>query len=309
MPDKKKINKTVIFTNYQCNNSCIFCIEENKRNMPARTTVEIKNEIVKAKKRGTTYLEFIGGEFTIRSDALELIKFAKENGFKTIMIATNGRMLSYEKYAKEFIKAGLTSIVFSIHGHNEKLHDSLTRSKGSFKQLISGLKYFQKLKFSNIGSNTTIVKQNYKYLPEIGKFIFDLGIRNSEFIFVDPNDGAPKKNFEKIVPKISTAAPYIRKCLDIGKSNKIDHWHIRYVPLCYFKDYLTQISELDEVEKFKTEHIAQDFENLSVEISRAQVGRIKPLKCQSCCLHKKCEGIWKEYIRKYGDNELKPILK
>jgi MoaA/NifB/PqqE/SkfB family radical SAM enzyme len=302
-----KIKKTVIIVGYKCNNRCRFCNDADKRDLINKSTTQIKKEMIEAQKRGTTYLELIGGETTIRPDILELIKFAKELGFKTINIATNGRMFSYLKFTKQIIEAGLTDIIFSIHGHNSKIHDYLTQSPGSFEELLKGLNNFKKLGFNNIGSNTTIVKQNYKYLTQIGQFIYQQGIRNSEFIFVDPNYGGAYDNFDKLVPRISQIAPYVKKCLDIGKKNNIPHWAIRYVPLCYFQDYLDQVSELREVEVFHTEHLAPDFENFDVENSRQAIGRIKTEKCQGCKLFNICEGIWQEYYKRYGDNELKPI--
>jgi len=302
-----KIKKTVIIVGYQCNNRCQFCNDANKRELPNKTTEQIKKEMIRARNNGTTYLELIGGETTIRPDALELVSFAKNLGFQTIAMSTNGRMSSYLEFTKKMIKAGLTDIVFSIHGHQAKIHDDLTQSPGSFNQLLKGLNNFKKLGFKKIGSNTTIVKQNYKHLPQIGQFIYQQGIRNSEFIFVDPNYGGAYDNFDKLVPRISQIAPYVKKCLDIGKKNKIPHWAIRYVPLCYFQDYLDQVSELREVKIFKTEHLAPDFENFDVEGSRQVVGRVKTKKCQNCQLFKQCEGIWKEYLKHYGDKELKPI--
>ena len=305
--DKNKIKKTVIIIGYRCNNRCRFCNDANKRELHNKTTKEIQQEMIDAKNRGTTYIELIGGETTIRPDAVELIKFAKNLGFKTINMATNGRMFSYLEFTKKVIKAGLTDIIFSIHGHNAKIHDYLTQSPGSFDQLLEGLNNFKKLGFKKIGSNTTIVKQNYKYLPQIGQFIYNQGIRNSEFIFVDPNYGGAYDNFDKLVPQISKIAPYVKNCLDIGKKNKIPHWHIRYVPLCYFQDHLDQISELQEVATFKTEHLAPDFENFDVENSRKSIGRKKTKKCKDCKLFDSCEGIWKEYLKRYGDKELEPI--
>lgn len=85
------------------------------------------------------------------------------------------------------------------------------------------------------------------------------------FIFVDPVSGGAHDNFKELVPKISEAAPYIRECLDIGKNNSAHHWHIRYVPICYFVGYERQISELYEVKHFQTEHLAPDFKNFAVE--------------------------------------------
>lgn len=304
---KPKIKKTVIITGYGCNNRCRFCIDADKRDLPDKSTKEIIAEMISAKERGTTYLEIIGGETTIRPDFLQLIKFAKKLGFGTISMATNGRMFSYPEFAKATIEAGLTDVIFSIHGHNAKLHDSLTNVPGSFEQLLKGLENFKKMGFKNLGSNTTIIKDNYKELPKIGEFLYKQGIRNSEFIFVDPSYGAAYRNFFELVPLISIAAPDIKKCLEIGRRNRASHWSIRYVPLCYFTDYLDQVSELREVEIFHSEHLAPDFQNYDVENSRKEIGRAKTQKCAPCKLFDRCEGVWKEYLKHYGDKELRPI--
>ena len=214
-----------------------------------------------AARRDRSYLEIIGGEPTIRPDIFLLVETAKKFGFKDIVMATNGRLFSYNELAKKIITAGITSLIFSIHGHNSKLHDSLTQAKGSFDQLMKGIKNVISEGLLNIGSNTTIVRQNYKFLPKIAQLIAQLGIRNSEFIFVDSNIGGARTNFDTLVPKISKCAPYIKKCLDIGSRASIKHWHIRYVPVCHFSGYENQISELNERRNFRTEHLAPDFKN------------------------------------------------
>ena len=98
MSDKttnKKTKKTVIIVGYRCNNNCLFCVDADKRNLVNKKTAQIEEEMREAKERGTTYLEFISGEMTIRPDFLHLVEFAEKLGFKTIMMATNGRMLAY----------------------------------------------------------------------------------------------------------------------------------------------------------------------------------------------------------------------
>ncbi len=309
----EQIKKTVIFTGYKCNNRCQFCMQANKREMPVRTTQEIEREMFKARKRGRDYLELIGGEVTIRPDIVRLITFAKNLGFSTIMMATNGRMFSYPKLAKAILKAGVNSLVFSIHGHTPELHDWLTQVPGSFLQLKKGVENVQKISEElglniHLGSNTCIVKQNYKFFPEIGEYIRSLGIGDAEFIFVDPSEGAAHDYFDEFVPKISEVAEYAHRCLDIGKRDNLRHWHIRYVPLCYFQNYLDQISELHEVSTFQTEHVAQDFYNPDAAKGRAVVGRAKTKKCEGCKLYQKCEGVWKEYLKHFGDEELKKVV-
>jgi len=41
--------------------------------------------------------------------------------------------------------------------------------------------------------------------------------------------------------------------------------------------------------------------------SRKKYAREKTERCKGCKLFKICEGIWKEYIKNYGDKELNPI--
>jgi MoaA/NifB/PqqE/SkfB family radical SAM enzyme len=196
MNNLNKTKKTVIFIGYACNNNCLFCCHSQKRNgRYEHTTENVLKEIFDAHLLGSTYLEIIGGEPTIRKDLIQIIKYAKMLGFTTIMIATNGRMLSYKEYTKSIIEAGINHIVFSIHGHNAELHDFLTDSNDSFEQMMKGIENVKSFGDVQIGSNTTIVRQNYKYLPEIGELILSLGIQNSEFIFVDPTHGAPYYKF------------------------------------------------------------------------------------------------------------------
>ncbi|MDI6777691.1 MAG: radical SAM protein [Patescibacteria group bacterium] len=291
---------------YECNNSCQFCINSNKHELDSKSTKRIIGEMTVARKQGNTYLELIGGEPTIRPDIIDLISFARNLKFKNIVMATNGRMFAYKDFADRMIRAGLTDLIFSIHGHTAELHDSLTQARGSFDQLMRGISNVRSAGLKELGTNTTIVKQNYRQLERIGKLILDLGINNSEFIFVDPQYGAVNDNFLKFVPKISQAAPYILKLLDLRKGEKA-HWHVRYVPLCHFENHLDQISELLESKIFYTQHLAPDFVNSDVEGSRRQIARIKTKICAGCDLFQQCEGIWKLYVQHYGDEELKPI--
>lgn len=292
------IKKTVIVMDYECNNKCIFCCNGNKRNnIKPKTTKEIKRELIKAKKNGSTYIEFIGGEPTIRKDFLEVVNFAKFLEFDIIMLATNGRMLSDFVFAKEIIKHGINFIVFSIHGYNSKMHDYFVNVDGAFDQLISGIKNIKKLGLTNIGTNTTIIKQNYKFLEKIGKLIYNLGIKNSEFIFVDPTIGISKENFFSIVPKYEDVSKYVNKLLSFGERKKIDHWYIRYYPLCFIDEkYHHMVSEIREKKFFQTVHIAPDFINNEVYKSREEIGRVKIDKCKKCHFKTICEGYWQEYV-------------
>lgn len=295
-----KIKKTVIMLDYSCNNKCIFCYNDHKRDYKKKDAKEIFKEIYNAKKRGTTYLELIGGEPTARDDFIQILKYANKQKFDTLMFATNGRLLSYKPYAKKIIESGVTHIVFSIHGHDAKLHDSLVQVNGAFNQLTQGIKNVKELGLKDIGTNTTIVKQNYKKLLEIGKLIDSLEVKNSEFIFCDPTRGGAFESFDEIVPTYEEVSYFVNKLIDFGKIKKKKHWDIRYYLLCFLdKKNHSMVSELKEVKNFHTEHIGLDFINKNAESGRRENGRTTDIEfCKTCKLNNICEGPWIEYIKK-----------
>lgn len=306
--EARKDLKIVIFVGYECNNNCVFCINIDKRNMWRRSTRDIMADLFRAKAQKADIVEFVGGETTIRKDFFTLIAAAKKLGFKEIIMATNGRTFSSVPFARRALKAGLNHVIFSVHGHNAKLHDELTMTPGAYAQLIRGIENAQKLGFAKVNGNTTVVKQNMKHLPAIGRFYAARGIKNVEFIYVDPNHGGARNEFEKYVPRISAAAPYMRRTLAYGRKRGCA-WKARYVPLCHFKDCLDQISEIQEVRLFHSKHWAPDFIDEDASGNRAKVGRRKTARCAGCALYALCEGIWTNYLEKYGDRELKPVKK
>ncbi len=303
-----KIKKTVLILGYECNNNCIFCCHSDRRGaIKGRNAAEIKKSIFEARKNGSSYLELIGGEPTIRKDIPELVSFAKKVGFETIMFATNGRMFSNADFTRRIIVAGVNKVVFSIHGHNEELHDSLTRSPGSFTQLLMGIANLKQIGFKNIESNTTIVRQNYDYLLKIGNMLISLGIKNSEFIFVDPTNGISEKTFFDIVPTYPEISFQINHLLDLTKENSVN-WRVRYYPLCFIKkEHHDKVSEIHENAIFLTSHIAPDFINHSVQEGRKIFGMTKIEKCKGCEYDSICEGYWKKYLETYFDVDASDI--
>ncbi len=308
MKEEKKL-KIVLFTGYACNNNCAFCIDADKRAYPQKTTAELLREVLRAKTRGAHILEIIGGEATIRPDFNRVVAAAKKLGIPQVTCATNGRVFADPAAARRIIRSGIDSLIFSVHGHDARTHDALTRAPGSFAQLKKGLKNLRALGFERISGNTTVVKRNMAGLPALAKFYIKNRIRNVEYIFVDPNYGGARNDFEGLVPRISKAAPHMRRALALGRAAGLDQWKARYVPLCHFKSCLGQISEINEREIFLTEHWAPDFFNKDAIGSRSKVARKKTARCRGCGLYSSCEGIWVEYLRKYGDAELKAVRK
>jgi MoaA/NifB/PqqE/SkfB family radical SAM enzyme len=306
-PPAGRTQKLVLFTGFSCSSHCHFCIDLNKRDLPDKSTRQIVQEMVQAKAAGVEYLEMIGGETTIRRDFIPLVRTAKKLGFKDIVVVTNGRMFAHEAFAKDTVAAGVTDLVFSIHGPDAKLHDELTYVPGAFDELLRGVANVRAAGLERIFGNCTVVRQNMARLPEIAALFLRLGIHHVEYIFVDPTYGGAYTNFAGLVPRIADAAPYMREALAVGRRGGTKDFVARYVPLCHFPDDLDQISEIREVATFRTRHWAPDFKNDDVGAGRVAAGRSKTARCGGCSLFDRCEGIWNEYLARYDDSELTPV--
>lgn len=303
--------KTVIFVWYACDNICRFCIDLNKRYIN-RTTKEILKDVLFAKKNWTDILEIIWWEVTIRKDFFIIMKFIKSLNFSHVYLVTNGNKMSDYDFSKKLYDLKvLDSIVFSIHWSNSEIHNLLTSTPKSFEKLLQWIKNWKSLWFdkSKIWTNTAIEKGNFKDLLNIWKFVKEIWcLGSSEFIFADPNQWWINNEFDKLMPKISECAPYMRELLDWWNNNNMIY-RVRYVPLCYFEWYLdNNISELKEIEIYSNvTHSAPDFYNSDVVEWRRNSGRIKTKKCIWYKYFDKCEWIWKTYYEKLWDSELLPV--
>ncbi len=291
---------------FKCNNSCLFCIDKFNRNIPDKTTKEVKEEILRAKKMGKIRLSLIGGEPTIRPDIFDLIKYAKKVGFESVLITTNGRMLSYLDFAYHLIKSGISEVVFSIHGHQPKIHDFLTQSPGSFNQIIKGIENLKKLRFNKIGANTVITNKNYRYLADIAKILYKYQIKRAEFIYVIVRD---KNLFKELTPLVSRSAGYISEVLDLGNRYGLN-WHLLNPPLgCYFSQYFDSSIRYGDSRDEKL-ILPTPKGRIYYQLSKEKIiNYVKTDKCKKCSMRKKCQGIRRSYLDYYGDNEIKPVYK
>jgi len=208
-----------MFVGFSCNNNCVFCsansFNKSKNN---RSTEEVASAIV---NNASDYdlIEFLGGEFTIRKDAIQLISLAKKAGYKKISLETNGRMLSNKKFAEKIIKAGLDKISFSLHGSNSKTHDKLTQTKDSFNQALQGISNACELgAFCTV---TFVINQlNYKEIPAFVKLIGKYPLKSIMFNYMRPEQHLSDQTLKNYLCAYSKTVPYVKQ---VGQNKKTDN--------------------------------------------------------------------------------------
>lgn len=293
----RRIDLKVGFT---CNNFCRFCVQGDKRRFGSRSERELKKLILQGRKKAQDIV-FTGGEPCLHPQLLELIRYAKQAGYRTIQIQTNGRMFSYKKFCGDIIEAGANEFSPALHGHRPDLHDFLTGSPGSFLQTVLGIRNLRSMGQTVI-TNTVITKPNFRHLPEIADVLIQLGVGHFQFAFVHPL-GRAKENFRSIVPRFTLIEPYVKKGLrkgrDAGLSAKTEA-----IPYCFMLGFESCIAEetIPPTTIYDLNHVVENF-----KVSRITEGKAKGPSCRKCLYYRKCEGPWKEYPETFGWSEFNPI--
>lgn len=145
---------------HQCNLKCKFCFGPIISKPQCLTTASAQLIINKLAAEGYKSLVFTGGEPLLRSDIIELIKYAKQKGLYTIL-HTNGVLVT-----TDFIQqvAGiLDQINLPLDGNDVKTNDAM-RTNGHFNKIISLLGQL-KNKDIKIIISTVATKKNLKNIP------------------------------------------------------------------------------------------------------------------------------------------------
>lgn len=311
-----------------CNNNCIFCMEEDRDGRYINNSAMTRERVrwILENHRNAEEVCFTSGEPTTRPELPEFVGWAKGLGFRRISIMTNGRRLSHVPYAVALAKAGMNRFYVSIHGHTKKLHEGLTRTPESFEQTMAGVDAIAKLKRFGIElhTSTVITDRNLPHLFEIYAFLRERGVDQVVFNVMQAN-GRADTFFEQIFPRYTEIASAFRDFLsraaqagDIQpKAFLVD------IPLCttegipdFNRGYVERYRHFDlESQAARTSAVqpdrAQDGKGKGLVLVTRQdlddAERDKRDTCQTCRYSPHCEGVWRNYLKRYGWDEMIPI--
>lgn len=152
-----------------CNFRCKYCNASGKSKYGLGISLSEIKEILRAVyELGIKKVHYTGGEPFLRTDFLDIVKYANELGFEEQIVTTNG--FNLHKVIDDFIKHGLSRVIISL--------DTLSPEK--FKQ-ITGVNYFEDVKKSIASSveklpsltkiSCVTMGSNLKEIPDFIRYI------------------------------------------------------------------------------------------------------------------------------------------
>lgn len=273
---------------FRCNNNCVSCILNTgvTSRLPDPPMKQI-TRVIDGINPKNDYFGISGGEPTLRNELFDVLQYArKRHPDLYIFLVSNGRMFFYREYTKKLADLNLDNFKVGIplYGHTPKLHDSITRVKGSFAQAVGGIKNLLESGI-NIEVRTIINKLNYKYLEDIAKFVG--GFQDFDrFVLINMKyTGNAFLHKNVLFVKLSDVVPYATKAVDILRDFDINV-RLYHFPLCILP------------EKYRT--IAEGITKEEKELTFAP-------QCKNCKVKNKCPRIWKTYFISAGNEEFKTI--
>jgi cyclic pyranopterin phosphate synthase len=244
---------------------------------------------------------FTGAEVTIRADFLKLVAAARALGYRVIQIQTNGRMFAYRAFCEQAIAAGANEFSPSIHGHVARLHDGLTRSQGSFDQIVSAIENLRALG-QRVVTNSVATKQNMRHLPQLAELLVSLDVTQFQIAFPHPT-GHAATYFDGVVPKMAELAPHVRAALEVGRRAGVACM-AEAMPYCMLPGYEPFAAELHipPTELVFDGYVVPDYAR-----ERMERGKTRFAQCARCRFEPMCEGPWREYPERVGADEFQPV--
>jgi len=203
--------KLIMNITYKCANRCVFCATGD-RVSAALGWDKIEAILRQHRDEGTQQLDIDGGEPTLHPRLVDAIALARQLGYHSINVTTNGRTLRDRAFAASLLDSGLTHLLISLHGATPEVHDAATDTPGSFEQTVSGIDHVMALRPAHVetGMNVTIVRSNVDHLMPLTALAVAKGFAKINFQFTTPFGRA----YEDVVPPLDDAARAVMEVID-----------------------------------------------------------------------------------------------
>lgn len=166
------VNTVYLHVTQRCNLNCVYCY--NKRNLNKRdglSTRDVKHILDELSRNKIKTINFTGGEALIRDDIIEIVKYAKELGFKNVLL-TNGTLLGEKREVLEYIDY----CIISIDNIDEELNDK-TRNGSKRYPLIDILDSIEEAQKDKIAVRSVIMKGQEKNILQNEAFFKEKNIK------------------------------------------------------------------------------------------------------------------------------------
>ena len=180
--------KLWLYTNYDCNLKCSYCVAKSGPNVPRRALgfANVQRLVDEAVELGFSDIFFTGGEPFLLNDIYDMLAYSAHRVRTTVltnaMILRGSRLEKLVAVASQVLAENLI-VQVSLDGGRPEEHD-VYRGKGAWAKTVEGICLLQEKGF-RVRLGTTETPVNSAYLEQLCEFHRSLGIPDEDH-FVRP---------------------------------------------------------------------------------------------------------------------------
>lgn len=293
-----------------CNNNCMFCMEDDRRRryleVSANTPENVREMLVDNDSRAE--IMYVTGEPTLNPRFVTYVRWASHLGYRTVGLLSNGRRFAHLPFAKKTVEAGLTMAVIAIHGATADLHDGLTRTPGSFEQCLRGLRNLSRFRKSHgldIHTSTVLCRRNSSVESMEALYALLSPLVDQVVFNVMQPWGRGATCFDELMPSYKDVAASFARFVGLHPGEELPV-SLLDIPYC-----TTEAAGIPDINRGD---LAPPGREPGREVHSSDVGdgegaitRAKPESCAQCFYDPHCDGVWTNYLEKYGGEQFVPV--
>ncbi|MEK6832412.1 MAG: radical SAM protein [Nanoarchaeota archaeon] len=165
-------------TTYKCTNRCNYCYNSwrGRKNLP-KTSLSKEDSFTISKKlvEGEVFeVVLTGGEPLLRRDIV--YPCAEYLSSNNVDVGLNTNLILLKEEDIQRIKdSGISRVFASLPSSDERLYNEITETK-AFRKAVGGMETLLKNKMP-LGINMVVTKTNKHQVYDVGKFLYELGVK------------------------------------------------------------------------------------------------------------------------------------
>ena len=233
-----------------CNSRCLFCLDSDTPRNVFLPFEEIEADLLKGRTELDAWKVIVsGGEASLHPRFHDVVRRARELGYGRVQTVTNGWRYAEKAFFDDAVAAGLDEITFSLHGHDETLHDHMTQHPGAFRNIVKAIARSVRSGKVITSIDVCINKQNVAVLDKIVELGFSLGVTEYDLLHVIPQ-AAAFDHRDELFYDPREHLPVLHKVFSLNRHPSFVIWTNRF-PVSYLEGLEDLIQDphkmLDEV--------------------------------------------------------------
>jgi cyclic pyranopterin phosphate synthase len=284
-----------IILGYDCNLGCDYCTITEQMRTRALSRSDVLHALWDGRRHGLRAVSFTGGEPTIRSDLLGLIRAARKLGYDDVKLQSNGLLLAPPGNLERLVDAGVDRFHVSIHTHRRDAYHAMVGRDGVYDAMVQALGALAARGLDPV-AEVIMQRSTYRHVPDAIDWLAELGVAKADLWFVsltDRNAARPES-----MPRMTEVVPSMAEAFARARAHGMRVRSL-HVPRCLLGD---DVAHAHDPAAVGVRVVTPD---ATFDLTGSKLtGQCHVAACRGCPHESYCPGLRDDYLARYGDEEI-----